>query len=144
MHTIPQQTAAPLSLVTADWIDELDHHLGWNDKPRSYRLLTAVLRAMRADAAPTNYQKSGEFPVRLCGTRCDDLPFAENGDDLGHFLGRVALGFKPDLLESPESAIVTVLRLLSHKLSGFQLEMVQQKLPSELRFAEGSAHDDDA
>ena len=29
------------------WIGELDQGLGWNDKPRSYRLLNAVLHAMR-------------------------------------------------------------------------------------------------
>jgi uncharacterized protein (DUF2267 family) len=29
------------------WINELDDRLGWNNKPRSYRLLKAVLHALR-------------------------------------------------------------------------------------------------
>ena len=33
--------------LTHVWINELDDRLGWNNKPRSYRLLKAVLHALR-------------------------------------------------------------------------------------------------
>ena len=33
--------------LTHTWINELDDRLGWNNKPRSYRLLKAVLHALR-------------------------------------------------------------------------------------------------
>src|SRR6185436_9848189 len=33
--------------VTHAWINELDARLGWNNKARSYRLLKAVLHALR-------------------------------------------------------------------------------------------------
>ena len=33
--------------VTHTWINDLDDRLGWNNKPRSYRLLKAVLHALR-------------------------------------------------------------------------------------------------
>jgi uncharacterized protein (DUF2267 family) len=134
MQAIPQQSFPQLSQVTADWIDELDCHLGWNDKPRSYRLLTAVLLAMRAGAHPIRATNYNEFPVRLCGTRCDDLPVdAVEADDLHQFLGRVALGVKPDPLEDPEGAVVTVLELLAHRLGGLEFEALCRGLPFELR-----------
>jgi hypothetical protein len=33
--------------LTHIWINDLDDRLGWNNKPRSYRLLKAVLHALR-------------------------------------------------------------------------------------------------
>ena len=147
MHTITQQSLPQPGQITAGWIDELDRHLGWNDKPRSYRLLTAVLLAMRTGTDPADCEYGGEFPVRVCGTRCDDLPLGamtEKSGNLARFFGRVALGFKPDPLGSPEGAVVTVLRLLFHRLSGLEFEIVYQRLPTELRLGQGSAHDDDS
>ena len=33
--------------VTHGWINDLDEQLGWGNKPRAYRLLKAVLHALR-------------------------------------------------------------------------------------------------
>jgi len=33
--------------LTHVWINELDERLGWNNKPRAYRLLKAVLHTLR-------------------------------------------------------------------------------------------------
>lgn len=42
----PTGSNRPVQIDDA-WIGEFDHGLGWNDKPRSYRLLNAVLHAIR-------------------------------------------------------------------------------------------------
>ncbi len=90
--------------VKATWIAALDGHLGWNDLPRSYRLLNAVLQAL--------HERLVETAVRRCGTECATAVI-ENDDLETHLLfQRVATGFKPDRLENSQGAVVAVLDVL--------------------------------
>jgi uncharacterized protein (DUF2267 family) len=125
--------AAPPAYVTKGWVDALDRQLGWNDRPRSARLLTAVLMAMRAGSAATH--ADADFPIRLCGTRCDDFPapgIALEKNSERQFLDRVELGFKPGSLEHPEAAVRTVLHLLSERLGDEAFDSVCRGVPSDL------------
>ena len=68
------------------WIGEFDQGLGWNDKPRSYRLLNAVLHAIRESLPADEMADPGAgFPVRpllgdsleegllMLGQSCEDF-----------------------------------------------------------------------
>lgn len=121
------------------WIGELDQGLGWNDRPRSYRLLNAVLHAMRESLPADEMVGPGAgFPVRLCGTRCDDwrLPTAVTvrGAAL-EFVGRVTLRFKPDPLEEPTAAIFAVFGLLARKMGERGIRVLARAVPAELQDA---------
>lgn len=74
------------------------------------------------------------FPIRLCGTRCDDwrLPAvvtAKGG--AREFADRVALRFKPDLLEDPTAAILAVVACLAAKMSEHRIGVL--RVPAELQ-----------
>ena len=121
------------------WISELDKRLGWNDKPRSYRLLNAVLHAMRESLPADEMADPGaSFPVRLCGTRCDDwrLPTAVTGRGaMLEFIGRVSLRFKPDPLEAPTAAIFAVFGMLARKMGERGIGVLARGVPAELQDA---------
>ncbi|MDP1965945.1 MAG: DUF2267 domain-containing protein [Reyranella sp.] len=125
--------------INEAWIGELDQGLGWNDKPRSYRLLNAVLHAMR-ESLPADEMADPEpgFPVRLCGTCCDDwrLPTAVTvrGAAL-EFIGRVSLRFKPDPLEDPTAAIFAVFGMLARKMGERGIGVLARGVPAELQDA---------
>lgn len=91
--------------VKAAWIAALDRHLGWDDRPRSYRLLNAVLQALHESLADQAIGRCGMAAV----VEHDEL-------DTHLLLQRVATGFKPDRLEHPEGAVLAVLDVLDPKL----------------------------
>lgn len=113
------------------WILELDRHLGWNDMPRSYRLLSAVLRALRDAPLEGRVDAVARFPVRLCGTLCDNAwvrPAGTTDVNVGNFLDCVAVGFKPDPIDDPATAILAVFDLLSGKIDGSEIEPLRESL----------------
>jgi uncharacterized protein (DUF2267 family) len=123
--------------ATGAMIDELDRRLGWNDKPRSYRLLMAVLHATwecsSADAAPA---ASRQFPVRRCGTHYERWQRSASpleGLGAADFLSRVDLWFKPDPLRSPAASIPKVFDLLSENVSAASVDEMCRALPAELQ-----------
>ena len=117
--------------VTGAMIDELDRRLGWDDKPRSYRLLMAVLHATW-EWSSANETAGSRFPVRRCGThyeRCHTTQPEKHGT--ADFLARVNLWFKPDPFDSAP-AIVTVFELLSENVSAASVDEMCRALPPEL------------
>jgi uncharacterized protein (DUF2267 family) len=125
--------------VTHAMIDELDRHLGWLDKPRSYRLLMAVLHALwewSSGNEPTDL--TAGFPMRLCGTNYEQWPsswMAIRSRGATDFLAHVDLWFRPNSLKDPRAAIVAVLDLLSDKVGDQGIEDLQRMLPAELQQA---------
>lgn len=113
------------------WIRELDRRLGWNDLPRSYRLLGSVLHAMR-DALPDD--ATDRFPVRLCGTVCDrgGWPAGEGGRE-PDFFARVSLGFRPDPIGDPAAATRAVLDVLNGKIAAREAEDLRHMLPAQFQ-----------
>jgi uncharacterized protein (DUF2267 family) len=124
--------------VTRAWIDELDRHLGWHDEPRSYRLLMAVLHAVREWLVDETVDLANHFPVRLCDRYGEDLrsfAVASKDHSLKDFVERVSLGFKPDPIANPTAAIVAVFDLLSEKVPESDIEDMIHALPHELQRA---------
>lgn len=130
--------------VTDAWIDELDRRLGWSDRPRSYRLLKAVLCAL-GEQWPSEglADLAAHFPVRLCGTNYEQWQTSTTSlrkCSARDFVGRAERWFRPDPIKDPSTAILAVFDLLSEKVSEDEIEDLSRLLPDELRMSWVSEH----
>ena len=123
--------------LTHTWINELDDRLGWNNKPRSYRLLKAVLHALR-DWLQLNEAAdlAAQLPTLLRGAYYEQwrparTPVAHRTK--ADFLARVEDSFNIDALPQTSQAVMAVFELLSKKISPGEIEDVRHALPEELR-----------
>jgi uncharacterized protein (DUF2267 family) len=123
--------------LTHIWINDLDDRLGWNNKPRSYRLLKAVLHALRdrlqlheaADLA-------AQLPTLLRGAYYEQWRPAMTPvkrRTKADFLADVEDSFRADPLVQPSQAVIAVFELLSKKISRGEIDDVRRALPQELR-----------
>jgi uncharacterized protein (DUF2267 family) len=123
--------------LTHIWINELDEKLGWNNKPRSYRLLRAVLHALRdwlqvSEAADF----AAQLPVLLRGVfyeqwRPGAAPVKKRTK--AAFLARVQEAFKGDPLMLTGREITAVFEVVSNKITAGEVEDVRRSLPEEVR-----------
>jgi uncharacterized protein (DUF2267 family) len=131
--------------LTHTWINELDELLGWNNKPRSYRLLRSVLHGLRdwlqhdesADLA-------AQLPTLLRGVYYEQwrpaaTPVKERSK--ADFLARINHAFHGDPILHPAEAVSAVFMLLSRRIAGGEVQDVRHALPADLRalWAESSA-----
>ena len=123
--------------LTHLWINDLDERLGWNNKPRSYRLLKSVLHALR-DWLPVN--ESADFAAQLPGLlrgayyeqwRPATTPVKKRSK--ADFIARVETSFKADPLVQPSQAVMAVFELLSEKTTAGEVRDVRRALPEDLR-----------
>jgi uncharacterized protein (DUF2267 family) len=123
--------------LTHIWINELDERLRWNNKARSYRLLKAVLHALRDSLRVEEAADLGaQLPGLLRGAYYEQWrPSATpaRSRDLGDFLDRVNEHFKHDTLAQSAQAVMTVFELLSKKISEGEIEDVRKCLPLAVR-----------
>lgn len=123
--------------LTHIWINELDERLGWNNKPRSYRLLKAVLHALR-DRLQLNEAAdlAAQLPTLLRGAyyeqwRPGAVPVKHRSK--ADFLAEIGVSFKVDPLAQPSQAVMAVFELLSQKISRGEIDDVRRALPEDLR-----------
>ena len=123
--------------ATHAWINELDERLGWNNKARAFRLLRAVLHALR-DRLQVNEAAdlAAQMPCLLRGVyyaqwRPAKTPLKNRSK--ADFTATVEDAFKTDPLEKPAQAIMTVFDLLSDKITGGEVDDVRHALPEDLR-----------
>jgi uncharacterized protein (DUF2267 family) len=123
--------------LTHIWINELDEKLGWNNKPRSYRLLRAVLHALRdwlqvSEAADF----AAQLPVLLRGVFYEQWrPAAASARKRSRaaFLAHVQEAFKGDPLILTAREITAVFEVISSKITAGEVEDVRASLPEEVR-----------
>jgi uncharacterized protein (DUF2267 family) len=124
--------------LTHEWIKELDADLGWNNQPRSFRLMRAVFHALRdclpaAEAADL----AAQLPVLLRGVFYEDYhPAKEHGRrwNMDDFLERVNQSFANDPLEEDMAdAAGLVFRQLARRVSYGEINDVVSTLPTEIR-----------
>jgi uncharacterized protein (DUF2267 family) len=123
--------------LTHIWINDLDERLGWNNKPRAYRLLKAVLHALRdwlqiSEAADL----AAQLPGLLRGAYYEQwrpaaTPLKKRSK--ADFIARVEEAFKTDPLARPSQAVMAVFELLSEKITAGEIDDVRRALPEELR-----------
>jgi uncharacterized protein (DUF2267 family) len=123
--------------LTHTWIKELDERLGWNNKPRSYRLLKAVLHAQR-DWLQLNeaVDLAAQLPTLLrgaCYEHCRPAATPVKHRKKADFLAKIEDSFKTDPLDQPTQAVIAVFELLSKTVSPGEIQDVRRALPEELR-----------
>jgi uncharacterized protein (DUF2267 family) len=123
--------------LTHIWINELDERLGWNNKPRTYRLLKTVLHALRDWL---QVSESADFAAQLPGLlrgayyeqwRPATTPVKKRSK--ANFLARVEQSFRPDPLARPAQEVTKVFGLLADKISAGEIEDVRRALPADLQ-----------
>lgn len=123
--------------LTHVWINDLDESLGWDHGPRAYRLLKAVLHALR-DWLQVNEAAdlAAQLPQLLRGAYYEQWRPAETPTgkrSKAEFLARIDASFKADPLDDTARAVIAVFRLLSDKISAGEIEDVRRALPADLR-----------
>lgn len=123
--------------ITHIWINDLDERLDWNDKARSYRLLKAVLHALR-DSLQVNeaVDLGAQLPGLLRGAYYEQWRPATTPHktrSIDSFVERVNEAFRRDPLSDPPKAILAVLQLLTKKITHGEIEDVRRSLPKKLR-----------
>jgi uncharacterized protein (DUF2267 family) len=123
--------------ITHVWINDLDRRLGWDNKSRAYRLLKAVLHALR-DCLQVNDSAhfAAQLPELLRGAYYEQwrpaiTPVKKRSK--ADFIARVEESFKTDPIENAAQAILAVFELLSKKITRGEIEKVRRALPQELR-----------
>ena len=119
------------------WINEVDSRLGWKNKPRAYRLLKAVLHALRDHLLLNEaVDLAAQFPTLLRGVyyeqwRPATTPVKER--DRESFLARIDRAFVPDPIDDTAEAVAAVFGLLSEKISTGEIADVRHALPGHIR-----------
>lgn len=123
--------------LTHVWINDLDRRLAWNNKARSYRLLKAVLHALRDSLLVNEAVDLGaQLPELLRGAYYEQWRPATTPlklRSIESFVERVSESFHRDPLPDPSMAIIAVFQLLTTKITQGEIEDVKRCLPKKLR-----------
>ncbi len=123
--------------ATNEWLIEIDEQLEWADRQRAYRLLRAVLQALRdlliVDEAA---QLGAQLPVLIRGIYYEGwhpagVPAKKRSK--ADFVARVEKAFKTDPIDDVEEAITAVFRLLNRHIASGEVEDVRHALRKGLR-----------
>ena len=123
--------------LTHVWINDLNDRLGWNDKSRAYRLLKAVLHALRDWLEiDESANLAAQLPGLLRGAyyeqwRPATTPVKKRNRQA--FLDHVEREFKRDPLWNTAECVTTVFQLLSAKITAGEIEDVWHALPEDIR-----------
>jgi uncharacterized protein (DUF2267 family) len=123
--------------LTHAWINELDALVGWDSKARSYRLLRAVIQALR-DWRPVNdaAHLGAQLAMLLRGIYCEHWRPAITPVSNRHrenFLAHVDEAFQADPILFTSEAVSAVFELLTDKIATGEIEKVRHSLPADLR-----------
>ena len=122
--------------LTHEWLNQLSERLDWPDTQRSYRVMRAVLQALR-DWLPVNeaVHLGAQLPLLVRGIYFEGwhpakTPVKER--DLDDFLTRVQHAFESDPLQDPVEAVAAVFWLLDTRVSEGEIDDVRGSLPHPL------------
>lgn len=119
------------------WINEVEKKLDWDSKPRAFRLLRAVLHALRDHLQVNEAADLGaQLPILIRGLYYEQwrpaiTPIKER--DLQSFLDRIDAAFKPDPIDDTAKAASAVFSLLADKVSAGEIDDVRNALPKAVR-----------
>lgn len=123
--------------LTHVWINDLNDRLCWNDKSRTYRLLKAVMHALRDWLeVDESANLAAQLPGLLRGAyyeqwRPSTTPVKKR--DRSAFLNHVEQAFKRDPIENTAESVAQVFALLADKISYGEIEDVWHALPADIR-----------
>lgn len=123
--------------VLAEWLNLLADDLGWQDRGRTYLLLSETLHALRdyltVDEAA---DLAAQLPLILRGiwfTGWNPSATPVHPRSKGAFLDRVALRFTREPLANTERAVAAVFDLLRRKISPGEIEQVRKAMRASLQ-----------
>jgi uncharacterized protein (DUF2267 family) len=126
---------------TNDWLQDLRHELGWDDRQKAYLALRATLHALRDRLTVEEVAHLGaQLPMLIRGF------YYEGWDPTGkpvrerhkeEFLTRISREFTDDVrggpARSPSDIARAVFTVLARRVTEGEMEDVKQILPAELR-----------
>lgn len=119
------------------WINEVNERTGWDNKQRAYRLLRAVLHAIRDHLSPdTAAQLAAQMPIFVRGVYYEGwdpsrTPVRERSRS--GFIERIQADFESDPMGDAEAAIGAVLDLLDHRISEGEMENLRRSFSRDIR-----------
>jgi uncharacterized protein (DUF2267 family) len=124
--------------ITHEWINELDADLGWNSRARSFRLLRAVLHALRDCLPPAEAADlAAQLPTLLRGVFYEHyrpMHLHAGRWSLEEFLERLNRSFPKDPIEEGMAdAANAVFAQLARRVSAGEIRDIIQTLPTEIR-----------
>lgn len=122
--------------LTHEWINELDRIVGWDDRPRAYRLLRSVLQALH-DWLPVDdaAHLGAQLPTLLRGVyyehwRPAATPVKQR--DRASFLARIDHAFQTDPIDGMSDAAAAAFQRLSSRLTPGEVDKVRRALPHDI------------
>jgi len=122
--------------TTNVWLNDLMDRMDWQDKPRAYQALRAVLHALR-DRLPVEQAAAfgAQLPMLIRGFYYEGWhphgkPLKEHTHE---FLARIGAAFHDDLDVGPERITSQVFQVLAKHVTAGEIEGVKHSLPADLR-----------
>jgi uncharacterized protein (DUF2267 family) len=123
--------------TTNIWLNEIDAAIGWDHRQRSYRLLRAVLHALRDQMQVNEAADLGaQLPLLIRGIYYESWRPAATPvkrRSLGEFLAAIDKQFTADPIADTQSAVRAVFALLAAKISAGEIGDVRHALPKPIR-----------
>ena len=123
--------------VVAEWLNVLQHDLGWSNRKRAYKLLRETLHAIRDFLTVSETADlSAQLPlliraIFLDGWVPETTPLQPRSVD--DFVARVTQAFSQDPLIEPDVAIEAVFSLLRRQISFGEYRQVASAMRKPLR-----------
>ena len=122
---------------TNSWLKELMDIIDWDDRQQAYRIMRAVLHALRDRLTVEEVAQLGaQFPMLIRGVYYEGWDPSAKALKERHkeeFFMRIAQHFRADEGIDPEQATHAVFALLAHRISEGEIRDVQHLLPAEVR-----------
>ncbi len=118
------------------WLNELMDRLDWDDKRRAFRVLRAVLHALRDRlTAHEAVHLGAQLPMLLRGLYYENWHMKDTAPaerTKGAFLNHINAELRDPNVDA-EQSVRQVFTLLAHKISPGEIEDVKRILPPEIR-----------
>jgi uncharacterized protein (DUF2267 family) len=119
------------------WINEVDARMGWNDKQRSYRVLRAVLHAMRDHLTVNEATDLGaQLPTLIRGIYYEGWNSAKNPARMRHakdFVAAVQAAYGAEPLGQVDHVVRAVIDLLDSHVTAGEMKDVREAFTKEIR-----------
>lgn len=119
------------------WVNDVNYRMDWDNKQRAYRLLRAVLHAVRDHLSVDEAAQLGaQLPVLIRGLYYDGwnpskTPVIERKGD--GFIAQVQRDFETDPLGDAQKAIAVVFDVLRAHVSKGEMDQVENTFSAEIR-----------
>lgn len=123
--------------LAQEWVNELDHALGWNNRRRSFRLLRATLQVLRdCLPLPEAAHFSAQLPLVLRGVFFEHWQPQHDHIrhwDLDHFFASIDRFFPEDPIEVTGDAVSAAFRVMANRIDPGEIAHVLACLPADIR-----------